>query len=409
METCRACGSKLDIPFLCLGKQPLSNAYLTEEQVLQVEPSYPLDVYVCRNCFLVQIGELTDARLIFSKDYPYFSSYSSSWLTHCEDYTEMMIKRFGIDTSRQVVEIGSNDGYLLQYFKKRGIPVLGIEPASGPSAEAIKKGVPTETVYFTADYAAMLRSHGRTAGLIIGNNVLAHNPNIRDFVRGLGTLLEDDGLITLEFPHLLRMLNGNEFDTIYHEHYSYLSAYSLQRLLESEGLCIFDVEELSTHGGSLRVYVSHKKAAHYPISPRVDALLQKERNGGLLSLDKYYSFSSQVDKVKRDLVLFLVKQKASGKKVAGYGAPAKGNTLLNYCGIGVDLLEYTVDRSPHKQGKHLPGSHIPILDPRVLAERRPDYVLLLPWNLADEIMEQQAEYLQQGGHFVIPIPELVVI
>jgi SAM-dependent methyltransferase len=374
-----------------------------------MEPFYPLDVYVCERCFLVQLEEVEKARNIFDGDYAYFSSYSDSWLEHCRVYVDMMMKRFSIDKTWFVVELASNDGYLLQYFKKHGIPLLGIEPAENTANEARKKGIPTEGVYFTEQYAQHLAISGKSADLIIANNVLAHNPDINDFTAGIAALLKPQGIVTVEFPHLLTMLANNEFDTIYHEHYSYLSLFSVQKLFASHGLVVFDVEEIPTHGGSLRVYAQPKNGTKNKIADSVAKIIAKEATAGLFSIKTYCNFRSNVEKVKRELLLFLITQKKAGKTVAGYGAPAKGNTLLNYCGIRTDLLEYTVDRSPHKQGKFLPGTHIPVFGPDKFLETKPDYVLILPWNIQEEIMQQMAHIREWSGKFVTAVPEMKII
>jgi SAM-dependent methyltransferase len=375
-----------------------------------MEPFYPLDVYVCEQCFLVQLDEFEKARNIFDGEYAYFSSYSDSWLEHCRAYVDMMMDRFAVNKSWFVVELASNDGYLLQYFKKRGIPILGIEPAENTANEARKKGIPTDVVYFTEQYARKLGSDGKSADLIIANNVLAHNPDINDFTAGVASLLKPEGIVTMEFPHLLAMLANNEFDTIYHEHYSYLSLFSVQKLFVSHGLAVFDVEEIPTHGGSLRVYAQPKgtPSAKNKVAESVARVIAKENAAGLFSIETYRRFRANVEKVKRELLLFLIAQKEAGKIVVGYGAPAKANTLLNYCGIRTDLLEYTVDRSPHKQGKFLPGTHIPVFGPDKIRETKPDYVLILPWNIQGEIMQQMAYIREWGGKFAVAIPEMKI-
>ncbi|MDD5672590.1 MAG: class I SAM-dependent methyltransferase [Chitinivibrionales bacterium] len=409
MKTCRACGHKLHKPFLSLGNSPLSNSFLSSAQLGVMEPYFPLDLHVCPSCFLVQLDVFEAPRLIFSAEYAYFSSYSDSWLAHCKEYTAMMIDRFAITPAWSVVEIASNDGYLLQYFKERGIPVLGIEPAQRAAHEALRKGIPTETVYFTDEYARTLSGGTRGADLIIGNNVLAHNPDLNDFTAGLKTLLKPSGIITLEFPHVLRMLQSNEFDTIYHEHFSYLSFYSVKLLFEHHGLTMFDADEIATHGGSLRIYARHKENDALKVSPHVEQLIEKEKSAGLLDTATYMTYKAGVEKVKRDLLAFLIKQKNEHKKIVGYGAPAKGNTLLNYCGIRTDFIDFTVDRSPFKQGKFLPGTHIPILHPDAIIKAKPDYLFILPWNIRDEIMEQMKDVRQWGCKFVIATPKLEII
>lgn len=374
-----------------------------------MEPFYPLDVFVCEKCFLVQLDEFEKARNIFDSQYAYFSSYSDSWLEHCRAYVDMMLGRFAIDKSWFVVELASNDGYLLQYFKNHGIPLLGIEPAENTANEAREKGIPTDVVYFTEQYAKKLVQDGKSADLIIANNVLAHNPDINDFTAGVAALLKPEGIVTMEFPHVLTMLLNNEFDTIYHEHYSYLSLFSVQKLFASHGLAVFDVEEIPTHGGSLRVFAQPERSTKNMVSENVARVIEKEKTAGLFSIETYGRFRANVEKVKRELLLFLIEQKKAGKTVAGYGAPAKANTLLNYCGIRTDLLEYTVDRSPHKQGKFLPGTHIPVFGPDKIRETKPDYVFVLPWNIQGEIMQQMAHIRDWGGRFAVAIPEMRVI
>jgi SAM-dependent methyltransferase len=398
-------------PFLSLGNSPLSNAFLTKEDLNQMEPYYPLDVYVCEKCFLVQLDEFETAKNIFSSDYAYFSSYSESWLQHCKNYTEMMIDRFGFYKKSFIVEIASNDGYLLQYFRQRDIPVLGIEPASNTAEVAIKKGIPTDITFFNTSYAKKMKETGKLADLIIANNVLAHNPNLNDFVEGVKIALKPDGVITMEFPHLLKLIEENQFDTIYHEHFSYFSFHSVQKLFASHNLVLFDVEEIPTHGGSLRIYARHKEVSseQLAVSSNITNIINKEIEFGLNQIRTYQSFGEKVKLTKRKLLQFLIQAKNDGKKIVGYGAPAKGNTLLNYCGTRTDFLDYTVDRSPHKQNKYLPGTHIPIKHPDKIKEDKPDYILILPWNIKDEIMEQMSFIREWGGKFVIPIPKVEVI
>ena len=408
MVRCRACRSDLGEPFMSLGNSPLSNSFLSENDLHKMEPFYPLDVYLCRNCYLMQVEEIQTAIDIFSSDYAYFSSYSETWLRHCREYTEMMINRFGFDNNSFVLEVASNDGYLLQYFKQHGIPVLGVEPASNTAEVAIKKGIPTDITFFDTAYAEKMRKSGRLADLIIGNNVVAHNPNLNDFVEGLKLALKSDGVITMEFPHLLKLIEGNQFDTIYHEHFSYFSFYTVRKLFASHDLELFDVEEIPTHGGSLRIYAKHKDYTSKSISDNVKHLLKKEDDAGIFGSAIYTEFSERVKLTKRKLLAFLIQAKDEGKVIVGYGAPAKGNTLLNYCGIRTDFLDYTVDRSPHKQNKYLPGTHIPIKNPDKIKEDKPDYVLILPWNIKDEIVEQMSFIREWGGKFAVPIPEVVV-
>src|SRR5262245_16724063 len=407
--TCRFCGAALKQSFADLGMSPISNAFLTQEMVTRMEPFYPLHAYVCEKCFLVQLEEFEPPEHIFTDDYAYFSSYSDSWLAHSKAYAEAMVARFGLGASSFVVEIASNDGYLLQYFVAQGVPVLGIEPAANVAAVAEKKGVPTLVKFFGTKTAAELAAAGRKADLIAGNNVLAHVPDLNDFVRGMSLLLKPGGVVTMEFPHLLRLMLENQFDTIYHEHFSYFSFVVAERVFAAHGLTLFDVDEIPTHGGSLRIYARHAANAALPVSGKVVELRRREQAAGLERAGTYRSFAEQVKATKRGLLKFLIAAKESGKRVVGYGAPAKGNTLLNYCGVRSDLVEYTVDRSPHKQGRFLPGVHIPIYAPERIMETRPDYVLILPWNIKDEIVAQMAGIRTWGGRFVVPIPEVSVL
>jgi 2-polyprenyl-3-methyl-5-hydroxy-6-metoxy-1,4-benzoquinol methylase len=405
---CRFCGAALKLSFADLGMSPPSNSYLEAEELNRVERFYPLHAWVCEKCFLVQLEEFETPEQIFS-DYAYFSSYSDSWLVHAKAYAEAMVRRFGLGKANFVVEIASNDGYLLQYFIAQGVPVLGIEPAANVAAVAEKKGVPTLVKFFGTKTAGELAAAGRKADLIAGNNVLAHVPDLNDFVRGTGVLLKPSGVVTMEFPHLLRLMQENQFDTIYHEHFSYISFVVAERLFAAHGLTLFDVDEIPTHGGSLRIYARHAANAALPVSHKVAELRERERAAGLERAETYHSFAEQVKATKRGLLKFLIGAKEAGKRVAGYGAPAKGNTLLNYCGVRGDLLEYTVDRSPHKQGRFLPGVHIPIHAPERIMKSRPDYLLILPWNLKDEIIEQMAGIRSWGGRFVVPIPGVQVL
>ena len=406
---CRFCNTPLRYLFLSLGSAPLSNSYLGAEDLQKMEPYYPLDMYVCENCLLVQLEEFEKARDIFHAGYAYFSSFSDSWLKHCERYVDMMVERFRLNEKKFVVEIASNDGYLLQYFKKYNIPMLGIEPATNTAHAAREKGIPTEITFFDHAYALKMRDKGQQADLIIGNNVLAHNPNLNDFVRGLKAALKPDGLITMEFPHLARLMEENQFDTIYHEHFSYFSFLAVERVFREHGLVLFDVEELPTHGGSLRIYAANSDDRSKPLSSRVAELKAREIGEGYGKIDYYATFSEKVQKVKRNLLQTLIGLKNEGKRIVGYGAPAKGNTLLNYCGIRTDFLDYTVDRSPHKQNCFLPGSRIPIKHPDQIRQDKPDYVLILPWNIKDEIMSQMKDIREWGGRFIIPIPHVHII
>jgi len=404
---CRFCGQELEQTFVDLGMSPLCETYPSATDLNRGETYYPLHTYVCSQCFLVQLEEFESGENIFS-DYAYFSSYSDSWLKHCEKYCNKMSQRFGLHQNSFVVEVASNDGYLLQYFVKLGIPVLGIEPAANVAKVAIEQGVPTLVQFFGADLARRLALDGQQADLIAGNNVLAQVPDVNDFVEGLNILLKPEGILTLEFPHLLRLMERNEFDTIYHEHYSYFSLLTTVRILEEHGLRVFDVEELASHGGSLRIYACRAENRTQPLQSNVGRVLDEEQKAGLASPEGYKSFGRQVKQTKLALVDFLIKATREGKSVAGYGAPGKSATLLHYCGIGKDLIQYTVDRSPHKQGRFLPGSHIPICHPDRIAETKPDYVVILPWNLKEEIMQQLQFIREWGGRFVVPIPELAI-
>lgn len=405
---CRFCGSPLSLSFADLGMSPLSNAYLKPEQLGKMEPFYPLHAWVCESCFLVQLEEFESPEHIFS-DYAYFSSFSDSWLDHARQFTDQVTKRFTLDASSFVVEIASNDGYLLQYFVARGVPVLGIEPAANVAVEAERKGVPTLVKFFGTRTALELKAAGKQVDLLIGNNVLAHVPGLNDFVAGMKMLLKPGGVVSMEFPHLLRLMDENQFDTIYHEHFSYFSFLVTERVFAKHGLTIFDVEEIPTHGGSLRIFAKHASNSALPVGERVSALRRREQEAGLDRADTYRAFAEKVKATKRSLLRFLIDAREAGKHVVGYGAPAKGNTLLNYCEVRTDLLEYTVDRSPHKQGHFLPGAHIPVYAPEKIRETRPDYVLILPWNLKNEIVEQMAEVRSWGGKFVVPIPEVRVL
>ena len=406
-QNCRFCGAALARTFVDLGLSPVANDYLKPEQLTQMEPFYPLHVLVCDKCWLVQLNECQSPEHIFSDHYAYFSSYSDSWLKHAEEYVEMTISRFGLNAQSKVIEIASNDGYLLQYFVHRGIPVLGIDPAANVAAAAVKKGVPTLVQFFGESAARELAAQGTQADLLLGNNVLAHVPKLNDFVAGLKTALKPRGVLTMEFPHLLCLIERNQFDTIYHEHFSYFSLLTVEKLFAAHQLEVFDVDELPTHGGSLRVYASHPGAMSR--TDRVKALLAKEQAAGLTHGKTYEGFTERVRETKRKLLQFLIEAKNAGKSVAGYGAAAKGNTLLNYCGIRTDFLDYVVDRSPHKQGLFLPGTRIPIHGPEKILETKPDYLLILPWNLQAEIREQMKVIREWGGQFVAPIPEVRVL
>ena len=405
---CRFCGTELHYTFVDLGMSPLSNSYLTSEQVNRKETFYPLHARVCERCFLVQVEEFESPEEIFS-EYAYFSSFSESWLQHAREYTEQMTGRFGLSTKSTVVEIASNDGYLLQYFAAKNIPVLGVEPAANVARAAEEKGVPTITKFFGTETARELAAEGKHADLLLGNNVLAHVPALNDFVEGLKILLKPQGVVTMEFPHLMRLIEGIEFDTIYHEHFSYFSFLTVEEVFAAHRLTLFDVEELPTHGGSLRIYARHKEDETRAVSRRVEELKERELSFGFRRIDMYLSFMDRVSETKRRLLSFLIDAKQAGKSIVGYGAPAKGNTLLNYCGVRTDFLDYTVDANPHKQNHYLPGTHIPIYHLEKIKETRPDYVLILPWNLREEITANHSYIREWEGQFVVPIPQLEVI
>ena len=407
---CRFCEHPLEYTFVDLGGSPISNDFLKIEQLEKSEKFYPLHTYVCDRCFLVQLPEVESREHIFGDgDYAYFSSYSESWLKHCQHYTNLMVERFGFDRSSQIIEIASNDGYLLQYFQQQSIPVLGIEPAANVAAVAEAKGIPTLTKFFGIQTATELVALDKQADLLLGNNVLAHVPDLNDFVAGMKLLLKPEGIITIEFPHLLQLIAQNQFDTIYHEHYSYLSFLTVEQVFAAHGLTLFDVEELPTHGGSLRIYGRHTENTQQPVTERVAELKAKEIAAKLDTIDTYLDYTKQVQSIKRQLLTFLIQAKNEGKSVVGYGAPAKGNTLLNYCGVRTDFIDYTVDLSPHKQGLFLPGTHIPIYNPDRIAETQPDYLLILPWNLKSEIIEQMAHIRAWGGKFIVPIPQIEIV
>jgi len=407
---CRFCKTELEHVFIDLINSPASNSFLTEEQLNEPENFYPLKVYTCHKCFLVQVDEYKKSDAIFDSNYMYFSSYSTSWLQHASNYADKMTERFGYNEESQVIEIASNDGYLLQYFLKKGIKVMGIEPTANTAEVAIGKGIKTIIEFFGVELADRLRNHWDVkADLLLGNNVLAHVPDIVDFVGGMKIILANEGVITMEFPHLMQLVDNNQFDTIYHEHFSYLSFYTVKQIFESVGLEMFDVEELPTHGGSLRIYAKHAEDTSKPIGENVAAILKREIDKGLHSLTYYDNFQQKALKVKLDLTEFLINQKRAGKRVGAYGAAAKGNTLLNYCGIKNDLIDFVVDANPHKQNKFLPASHIPVVNEEYLKNAKPDFVIILPWNLKDEITKQLSYISDWGGKFVIPIPSLQII
>lgn len=405
---CRFCNKPLTNIFVDLGITPLSNSFLKKEMLDNLEKKHPLCTYVCSNCFLVQLPEFENPENIF-EEYAYFSSYSSTWLHHAQDYVNMIIKKFGFNEKKLVIEIASNDGYLLQYFKEKDIPILGIEPAINVAKVAKQKGIPTIIKFFSVDTANELKSEGKNADLIIGNNVLAHVPNLNGFVKGLKILLKPAGIITLEFPHLLQLIQKNQFDTIYHEHFSYFSLITAEKIFSFHGLTIFDVEEIPTHGGSLRIYVKHSDYDFISVNQSVIILLEKEKLFGLENISTYTDFIKNVQIVKNKLYEFFINSKNSGKKIVCYGAAAKGNTLLNYCGIGNNFIDYIVDQNSYKQGLYLPGTHIPIKSPDEIQKTKPDYLVIIPWNLKDEIMEQMKYIRGWGGKFVIPIPEVKIL
>ena len=400
---CRFCSEPLEHVFCDLGMSPLANSYVPADRANSMEPFYPLRALVCERCFLVQLEQFESPEHIFG-DYAYFSSYSSTWLEHSRRYVEAMVARWGLDERSNVVEIASNDGYLLQYFTEHRVPVLGIEPAANVAKEALQKGIPTLVEFFGVQTAESLAGRSQ-ADLLLGNNVLAHVPDINDFVGGMKVLLKPGGVITMEFPHLLKLIELRQWDTIYHEHFSYISFATASRIFSGHGLRLFDVEELATHGGSLRIYGCHEDDDK-PLSERAQGLLEREDAAGLGRLDTYTAYGRTVEADKRDILSFLIGLREEGRRVVGYGAPAKGNTMLNYCGLGTDFLEYTCDLNPHKQDHLLPGSRIPIRSPEVIGEDRPDVVLILPWNLREEIMAQLSHVREWGGRFAARAPEL---
>ena len=405
---CRFDGLPVTQEFVDLGFSPASNSFLTKAQLNEAEVYYPLKLYVSERSFLVQVDEFKKHEDIFSTDYVYFSSYSKSWLAHSKAYVAMMIERFGYTAGSQVVEIASNDGYLLQYFVEKNIPVLGIEPTAGTAAAAREKGIESWVEFFGVSLAQKMKTADKMADLLLGNNVLAHVPDINDFVGGLSIALKENGVITMEFPHLLQLVQFNQFDTIYHEHFSYLSLFTVQQIFGKHGLTIFDVQEIPTHGGSLRIFAKHAATNTHAVTGAVEILLQKEIAAGINTMQYYQGFQQKVTIVKNDFLAFLLEAKKQGKKVAAYGAAAKGNTLLNYCGIKTDLIDFVVDANPHKQNKFLPGSHIPVVSENILKENQPDYIIIFPWNIKEEIVEQLSYVREWGGKFVIAIPELQI-
>lgn len=405
--TCRLCGAKLKRSFVDLGMSPLCESFVGRDRLDAMEPYFPLHVLTCESCFLVQLKEYVSPSEIF-REYAYFSSFSTSWVAHAKTYCEAIAARMGLGPENLVVELASNDGYLLQHFLPLGVPVLGVEPAVNVAQAAIEKGVPTITEFFGVELAEQMLDDGYAADLIVGNNVLAQVPDLNDFVAGMARLLKPEGLITLEFPHLERLMAENQFDTIYHEHFSYFSFVTVERMAARHGLKLVDVEELPSHGGSLRVYLAREAAAWTP-TPAVAAQLERERRLGFEDVATYDGFADKVRRTKRKLLSFLIAAKDEGKTICGYGAPGKGNTLLNYCGIGPDFLDFTVDRNPYKHGRFTPGMHIPIRPVEAIDEAKPDYILILPWNLKREIVRQMRHAADWGAKFIVPIPEPTVI
>jgi hypothetical protein len=407
-QGCRFCGSVLQNTLVDLGMSPLCESYLSAEQLNKTEPFYPLHVRVCDQCFLVQVDEYVSPDHIFT-EYAYFSSFSDTWLKHAADYVDMIVGRLNLGKASLAVELASNDGYLLRNFVKKGIPALGVEPAANVAKVAVERGVPTLVKFFGREAAKEMVAAGQQADVVIGNNVLAQVPDLNDFVGGIRLLLKPQGVATLEFPHLMKMMAENQYDTIYHEHFSYFSFIAVEKIFAAHDLTLFDVDELPTHGGSIRIYACRKEDATRPVGDRIVELRDRELSAGFDRMETYSTFGEKVKESKRSLLEFLIQAKRSGKRVVGYGAPGKGNTLLNYCGIRTDFLDFTVDRNPYKQGKFLPGTHIPIFAPEKIIETKPDYVLILPWNFKDEIVRQMAVIREWGGKFVVPIPSVAII
>lgn len=405
---CHNCSAELKDTFIDLGTSPLCNGFIKPENMNKGQRFFPLHAYVCSNCLLVQVAEYVSPETIYS-DYRYFSSYSDTWLEHAKSYVEMMTGNFHINQDNFVVEIASNDGYLLQYFKNKAIPILGIEPSENVANVSIKKGIPTEKTFFGEQEAHHIRQQYRSADLIIGNNVLAHVPQINDFIKGLDILLQKSGIMTFEFPHLLQLIDNNQFDTIYHEHFFYFSLIAVESIFKQHGMKIFDVQELDTHGGSIRIFVTRESNDNHPVSNAVERIISLEKERGYLDVNYYKSFDKKVHQTKRKLLELLINLKKQGKSIAGYGAPGKGSTLLNYCGIRTDIIDYTVDRNPNKWDCYLPGTLIPIFSPDKIREAKTDYILILPWNLKEEIMQQIHYVREWGAKFIIPIPEPVIL
>jgi SAM-dependent methyltransferase len=408
LPSCRFCAAPLSRTFVDLGMSPLCESYVPPERLSAMEAFYPLHVRICEGCLLVQLEEFVTPDEIFT-EYAYFSSYSNSWVTHARDYVEAAVERFGLGPDSLVLELASNDGYLLQHVVERGIPALGVEPAANVAASARERGIETVVEFFGRELAARLAAEGHQADLLVANNVMAHVPDLNDFVGGMVPVLAPHGVVTIEVPHLVRLVEGNQFDTIYHEHFSYFSFLTARKVLSAHGLEVFDVDELTTHGGSLRVYAQRRSGGRQPVSAGVDALAERERMLGFDTLEGHGAFAPRVIETKWRLLEFLIARRREGKRIAGYGAPGKGNTLLNYCGIRTDLLDFTVDRNPYKQGQFLPGTHIPIRHPEALEQARPDFILILPWNLKEEIVAQLSYTREWGARCVVPIPEVEVL
>lgn len=406
---CRYDGQELKHSCINLGFSPVSNSFLTRQQLEEPELYFPLQLFVSEGTYLVQLAEYKSSKEIFSGDYVYFSSYSAQWLEHARAYTEMAIGRFALNASHHVMEIASNDGYLLQYFKEKNIPHTGVEPSGSVAKAAREKGIHTLEEFFGQEFAEAYVQNQPQPNLVIGNNVYAHVPDINDFTSGLKIILHPQGTITLEFPHVYQMVMQNQFDTIYHEHFWYFSLYSVQQVMQQHGLRIYDVEELPTHGGSLRLYICHSENTALPQQPGVEQVLRKELTAGINTLEFYQQLQQKANEVKNNFLLCLLEEKQKGKRIAAYGAAAKGNTLINYCGIKHDLIDFVVDRSPHKQGLYLPGSHIPVVDEQKIHDEKPDYIIILPWNIKDEIMRQLQYIRSWGGKFIVPVPHLEIV
>ncbi len=406
---CRFCDAPLSETFIDLGTSPIANSYVKPENFMKMEPFFALHAFVCGECFLVQLPNMESREHIFNEEYAYFSSYSASVLAHSKAYVEMMIDRFGFGPDSQVIEVASNDGYLLKYFQERGVKVLGIEPSGSVAEAAEKAGIPSRVRFFGVETATALRDEGFAADLMLGNNVMAHVPDLNDFIGGFPILVKPGGIVTIEFPHLLRTIEDLYYDQVYHEHYSYLSFVTVEKIFAAHGMTLFDVEEIAPQGGSLRIFACHTGDETHPVGPRVKEMRDREIAAGLTTLEGYRSFADRVGETKRDLLRFLMEAKEAGKTVVGYGAPAKATTLLSYCGVKTDMVDYTVDISPYKHGNLLPGTRIPIHPPSMILETKPDYVLIFAWNIKDEIMKNMAAVRDWGGQFVVPLPRVEVL